>query len=371
MSESDPRALNAGELAVVAAPDLPYLPPSPRRLSPRIGILGTGGIVDAHLDAYRIAGWSVAALWNRTRETAEAKAAVYFPDAKVADDWRAVVENPEIDVIDATLHPEHRVPMVEAALKAGKHVLSQKPFAEDLATAERLVGLARENGVKLAVNQNGRWAPHFAWMRAAVAAGLIGEVLTAHLSVHWDHAWTAGTTFDEIEDLVLFDFGIHWFDFLASILGDRSRSVIATTSRASRQANKVPLLAQALIRVDGGQASLAFDGATMTGARDQCVICGTKGMLTSSGPDLGHQIVRLATAEGVAEPDLQGTWFNDGFRGAMGELLCAIEEDREPLNGAEGNFCSLAMAFAAISSARIGREVLIGEARSLVAGSRS
>ena len=371
MSESDPRALNAGQLAVVAAPDLPYLPPSPRRLSPRIGILGTGGIIDSHLDAYRTAGWTVAALWNRTRETAEAKAAAYFPDALVADDWRRIVESPDIDVIDATLHPEHRVPMVEAALKAGKHVLSQKPFAEDLATAERLVGLARDNGVKLAVNQNGRWAPHFAWMRAAVAAGLIGEVLTAHLSVHWDHSWTAGTAFDEIEDLILFDFGIHWFDFLASILGDRSRSVIATTSRASGQANAVPLLAQALIRVEGGQASLAFDGATTTGARDQCVICGTKGMLTSGGPDLGHQTVRLTTADGVAQPDLQGTWFNDGFRGAMGELLCAVEEDREPLNGAEGNLRSLAMAFAAVSSARIGREVQFGEARSLAVGSLS
>ena len=365
MSESDARALNAGEVASIPAPDLPYLPPAPKRYSPRIGILGTGGIVDSHLDAYRAAGWTVAAIWNRTRETADKKAAAYFPDAVVASDWRQIVENPDIDVIDATLHPEHRVPMVEAALKAGKHVLSQKPFADDLDTAERLVRLAHENGVKLAVNQNGRWAPHFAWMREAVAAGLIGEVLTAHLSVHWDHSWTAGTAFDEIEDLILFDFGIHWFDFLTSILGERTVSVVATKARASGQKNAVPLLAQALIRVDGGQASLALDGATTTGARDQSVICGTKGMLTSGGPDLGHQTVTLTTEEGAAQPKLQGTWFNDGFRGAMGELLCAIEEDREPLNGAEGNLRSLAMAFAAVSSARSGREVRIGEARSL------
>lgn len=368
MSDDDSRALNAAAVAEVDAPELSYRPPAPQCYAPRIGVLGTGGIVPSHLDAYRTAGWTVAALWNRTKSTAEERAAAFYPDARITDDWRDIVDDPDIDVIDATLHPEHRVPMVEAALRAGKHVLSQKPFAEDLDTAERLVRIARENGVKLAVNQNGRWAPHFAWMREAVRTGLIGDVLTAHLAVHWDHSWTAGTAFDDIEDLVLFDFGIHWFDFLSSILGDRAEAVVATTARAVGQKNKVPLLAQALIRVDGGQASLALDGATATGARDTCVICGTRGILTSDGPDLGHQTVTLTIERGISRPRLEGTWFNDGFRGAMGELLAAIEEDREPLNSAAGNLASLAMAFAAVGSARTGREVGIGEARSLVAG---
>lgn len=366
---TDPRALASRAARSVEAPNLPYRPPGPKRLKPRIGILGTGGIVDSHLEAYRSAGWEVAAIWNRTRSTAEAKAAAYFPGARVANDWRDIAGADDIDVIDATLHPVHRLEMIEAALRAGKHVLSQKPFAEDLDTAERLVRLADDCGVRLAVNQNGRWAPHFAWMREAVRAGLIGEVISAHLSVHWDHSWTAGTEFDRIEDLILFDFGVHWFDFLASILGPRATSILATTSRASGQKNRVPLLAQALIRLDGGQASLALDGAVATGARDQTVICGTAGMLTSQGPDLGQQIVTLTTAEGVAQPDLRGTWFNDGFRGTMGELLAAIEEDREPLNAAKGNLRSLAMAFAAVTSARTGREVEIGEARSLGGGS--
>ena len=44
---------------------------------------------------------------------------------------------------------------------------------------------------------------------------------------------------------------------------------------------------------------------------------------------------------GVAGQGLGGSWFNDGFAGAMGELLCAIEEDREPLNSARGNLHSL------------------------------
>ena len=67
----------------------------------------------------------------------------------------------------------------------------------------------------------------------------------------------------------------------------------------------------------------------------------------------------------MATPDLTGTWFNDGFRGAMGELLCAVEEGREPENGAEANLHSLALTFAAIESARQGAEIAVGDAERL------
>jgi predicted dehydrogenase len=75
--------------------------------------------------------------------------------------------------------------------------------------------------------------------------------------------------------------------------------------------------------------------------------------------------VTLTTAEGVARPRLEGTWFNDGFRGAMGALLVAIEDDTEPTNGAEENLDSLALAFAAIQSRRTGQPVRVGAADSL------
>jgi predicted dehydrogenase len=361
--DSDTYALKSATLPEIAAPDLPYRPPMPKTYRPRIGMIGTGGISGSHLDAYRTAGWEVAALWNRTRSKAEAKAAEYCPAARIEDDWQAMLTDSEIDVIDVTLHPEHRTPIIEAALKAGKHVLSQKPFVTDLDVGEDLVKLADDKGVKLAVNQNGRWAPHKAWMREAVRAGLIGEVISAHVSLHWNHGWTAGTPFDAIEDLVLYDFGVHWFDFVASLTGTRAQSVFATASHASGQANKVPLLAQALVRLDGGQASVVFDGGAPHGPRDTTFVAGTSGSLVADGPDLSAQTVALTTAEGIARPLLEGQWFNDGFRGTMGELLCAVEEAREPSNSARGNLFSLALAFAAVRSRVTGQEVEVGAAR--------
>ena len=363
--DADTYALKSAALAEVAAPALPYQPPTPRSYRPRIGVIGAGGIVSAHLDAYRTAGWEVAAICNRTRAKAEAKAAEFAPNARVTDRWQDVVSDPAIDVVDITPHPADRLPIIEAALRAGKHVLSQKPFVLDLAEGRHLISLARENGVKLAVNQNGRWAPHLAYMREAVRAGLIGEVISAHVSVHWNHGWIAGTPFEKIEDLILYDFGIHWFDFLRSVTGDRARTVFATAAKATGQTAAAPLLAQVLVRMEGGQASLVFDGATPHGPRDTTYIAGTKGSLQSDGPDLGQQSVTLTTAAGIARPQLRGSWFNDGFRGAMGALLVAIEDDHEPANGAEENLDSLALAFAAIQSRRTGQPVRIGAAESL------
>ena len=45
----------------------------------------------------------------------------------------------------------------------------------------------------------------------------------------------------------------------------------------------------------------------------------------------------MSTAAGIAVPDLTGTWFTNGFQGTMCELLCAIEEKREPRNSARNN----------------------------------
>lgn len=366
MSENSPDpdtyALRTSDVAEIPAPNLDYTPPAPKSYRPNIGVIGAGGIVASHLQAYRDAGWIVSAICNRTLARAQDRAAEFFPEARVTDRYQDVLEDRSIDVVDITPHPADRLPIIEAALKAGKHVLSQKPFVLDLAEGQRLVELAAEMGCKLAVNQNGRWSPHMAWMRQAVRAGLIGDVLSAHVAIHWDHSWIAGTEFEKIEDVILYDFGIHWFDFVNSLVPDRAQSVFASSTRGVGQSAGAPLFAQAQVRLDHGQASFVFDGGTGFGPKDTTYISGTKGSLVSEGPDLGQQVVTLTTAAGRAVPKLEGTWFNDGFRGAMGALLVAIENDCEPENGAAENLKSLALAFAAIESRRCGKEIRVGEA---------
>jgi len=351
----------------IAAPELPYRPRDPKRYRPRIGLVACGGITEDHLTAYRKGGYDVAALCDVVRKRAEARRREFYPRAKVYDDYREVLRRDDIEVVDLAAHPQEREPMIEAALLAGKHVLSQKPFVVDLDFGERMVELADRRGVKLAVNQNGRWAPHFSYAREAIRAGLIGEVAAAHLSVHWDHTWVKGTPFEEIRHLILYDFGIHWFDVVRCFLGGREpRRVYASMAPSPGQQIAPPLLAQALIEFDGAQASLAFDAATPWGARDRTYVAGTRGTIHSTGPDLKRQTLTLYTSEGYAVPELTGCWFPDGFHGTMGELLSAIEEDREPTNSARDNLESLALCFAATASAERHEPVVPGTVRRMV-----
>lgn len=355
------------EAARIAAPELPYRPQNPKSYNPAIGVIGCGGICGQHLNAYRHAGYRVTALCDRNEHKAIGRRDDFYPQAHIHTDYRDLLALDEIEVVDITTHPADRVELIEAALRAGKHVLSQKPFVVDLDEGERLVDLAERQGVRLAVNQNGRWAPHFSYIGQAIRAGLIGELRSVNFTLHWDHSWIIGTTFEEIEHLILCDFAIHWFDLVAYFFGKREPvSVYATATRATGQRAKTPMLAQAMIEFADGQASLIFNADVTYGQEDRTFVAGSRGSIASIGPSLSEQTVTLYTDAGQAQPKLEGTWFREGFHGAMGELLCAIEEDREPANRARDNLHGLALCFAAIASAEEKKPKRPGDARRLM-----
>jgi predicted dehydrogenase len=245
-------------------------------------------------------------------------------------------------------------------------VLSQKPFALDLDVAGQLIELADQRGLRLAVNQNGRWAPHFAYALAAVRSGLLGEVGSVDFNLSFDHSWTIGTPFENIHHLLLYDFGVHWFDLASCFLGERQvKSVYASVDRASYQKARPPFIASVIISAEDAQVRMAFNAAVTFGQVDRTVLAGSLGTLESIGPSLSEQRLVLTTAAGAATPDLVGTWFENGFQGTMCELLCAIEEKREPQNSARNNLRTLALCFAAMSSANSGQAVQLGAVRKL------
>jgi predicted dehydrogenase len=350
----------------IAAPVLPYEPRDPKRYRPGIGLIGCGGISQQHLTAYKRAGYRVVALCDIDESRAQKRREEFYPRAGVYRDFRELLKRQDIEVVDVATHPEVRAGQVKEALRAGKHVLSQKPFVLDLDEGRRLVDLAERKGLRLAVNQNGRWAPHFSYMRQAVARGLIGDVIGAHLAVHWNHDWTAATPFNNVHHLILYDFAIHWFDILSCFMqGRKAKRVYAGLARAPGQRAKPPLLGQAIVEYDGAQASLGFDGFAQFGPRDTTYLAGTAGSLISEGPSLMRQKVTIHTERGYGSPKLRGAWFPDGFHGTMGELLCAIEEKREPFNSARNNLASLELCFAALKSADTGQPQHPGSVRAV------
>lgn len=352
------------KLGQVVAPDLPYRPQDPPGYSPPIAVVGCGGVSEHHLTAYRNAGYRVVALVDRHIERAQQRCEQFFPRAEAYADYRRVLDRQDVEVVDLTPHPDDRLPLIEQALLVGKHVLSQKPFVLNLDDGERLINLAQKQGVYLAVNQNGRWAPHFSYLRHTVNEGFLGDVIAAHFSVHWDHHWIVGTPFEDIPALVLFDFGIHWFDMLTCVMaGKPARRVYASMTRSSGQTARPPLLAQVVVEYENAQASLVFDADTRFAPLDQTIIIGTQGTIRSEGPDLQQQTLTITTQEGFAVPDLQGKWFPDGFHGTMAELLSAIKAGQEPSHNARNNLHSLALCFAAVASAAKKEPVVVGSVR--------
>jgi predicted dehydrogenase len=364
----DQYALVAATVADIEAPELPYAPPAIER-DVMIALIGCGGIASTHLAAYQSRGWKVVAFCDIDKNRAQSRADQFFPDALVTDNPEEIFALGDLDAIDIATHTRHRPPLLRRAIECGHHVLSQKPFVTDITVGEELIAIAKDKCVMLCVNQNGRFAPHLSYIRELVTSGTIGRITSIHTQIHWNHTWIAGTPFAKMRDIVLYDFGIHWFDFVASLLPvDADVTVTAFRGDPREDLGLPPLEATAVVEWPGGRATMSFDAGCLYGSGDSTTVIGTDGSVTSTGPELGTQTLSVHLKSGRATPNLEGKWFNDGFAGTMAELLDASTTGRTARNGAEGNLRSLMLCFAAIESANTGCPVKMGSITCLPAG---
>lgn len=139
------------------------------------------GLIGANWGAVHIAAWrripgvNVAAICTSSQASATA-AADRYRIPKSYCDVHAMLSDPALDIIDVTPRPSIRAPIVEAALRARKHVLQPLPFALDLAQGRRLVELAKATGVVAAVESLHRYAPAFKRARTLVEQGELGDI---------------------------------------------------------------------------------------------------------------------------------------------------------------------------------------------------
>jgi predicted dehydrogenase len=344
-----------------ASPEVPdYRPRIPS--SPlAVGLVGAGAIArTAHLPGYRAWGIPVAAVASRKADDAR-RLAEAFGIARVHGTVDELLADPGVEVVDLATGPAGRVDLIAAAVRAGKHVLAQKPLAVDPAELPRLAAVlaeAREGGVRVAVNQNGRWAPAWRLATLLVRDGAIGEVVGVTHLHDKPLPPLAGTPFDELPHMLITDYLVHWFDITRCWLeGARVTSVTATDSRVPGQPDDArnPWQATVHVGLDSGASALlriVGDARTRTGG---CPfwIHGTEGTIRGSVL-LGSDALVLERGGTSTRFALEGQWFPDGFAGTMGELLTAIAEDREPENSAEHVLATVRLGMAAAASAEAG-----------------
>src|ERR1700683_4060168 len=138
-------------------PHLDYTPKMPRKLDRGIAIVASGGSVNyAHLPAYKKAGFRVVGITDRNREAAE-KTAEQAGILKVYASVEELLGDGDVEIVDVAVYPAGQLEVVEKVTAAKRHLLCQKPFADEYAKAVRSVELAEAAKVKIAVNQQMRW----------------------------------------------------------------------------------------------------------------------------------------------------------------------------------------------------------------------
>jgi predicted dehydrogenase len=338
---------------------LDHRPSFPPDYRPGVGIVGCGGIVKlAHLPAYAAYGVDVVGVYDPEPTATDGIRDRYPVVGRVFDSLDELLADPAVEVVDIATPPAVRIELIRRALAAGKHVLAQKPLALKVGAAQEVVDEAERLGLRLAVNQNGRWAPAWRVATLLVEQGAIGDVhAVTHLFEH-DFAWTLGTPVDEIEHFVLYDFSIHWIDISRCWLDGKTVSDVRALEHrtpAQPRENKAPWGAWVLIEyTDGSTAAIRSVGFAQTERPgDPFWIHGTEGTIRGSVRK-ATDFVELERDGAVTRYHLRGEWLNDGFAGAMAELQTAIAEDRAPYNSARHNLLSLEITLAACRSAGAG-----------------
>ena len=200
-------------------PQLDYKPTLPRNLERGIGIIGAGGIVNyAHLPAYKRAGFKVAGVTDKNLEAAE-KTARDHGIPKVHANVDDLLKDPQIEIVDIAVYPAAQAEIVEKAAAAGKHMLCQKPFADEFSKAVRNVELATKAKVKIAVNQQMRWDAGIRCARLLIDQGWLGAPFYGTIQVHCKTDWSMWPWIYAGKRLEVMFHSIHYIDSLRYLLG--------------------------------------------------------------------------------------------------------------------------------------------------------
>jgi predicted dehydrogenase len=109
--------------------------------------------------------------------TSRSAAEAGYPEVEALPDPLAAARHPAADLVVIATPNDSHAPLAEAALRAGKHVVVDKPFTLTLGEAQGLAALASDVGRMLSVFQNRRWDSDFLGVRRAIAGGAVGEVV--------------------------------------------------------------------------------------------------------------------------------------------------------------------------------------------------
>lgn len=160
----------------------------------------------------------------------EAGGTLQIPADRQFSDLATAVASVEADAVLSCTPPAARLEQARTTFAAGLHLMIEKPFANDMATAKEVLRIAEESGRELVVSQNYRYNPRAAVVRNLIEQRALGEFGHGHIDFYIPADFT-GTFREKMPHVLLVDMAIHHLDLLRYLTG---RDVVAVTAHTFR-----------------------------------------------------------------------------------------------------------------------------------------
>ena len=333
----------------------------PRPRAPRaIVIIGAGGIVnDAHLPAYRLAGFPVGGVYDLDRERARSVATKWDTVAFATLEEAIATKDA---IYDLALPPGAHLDVLPQ-LPDGAAVLLQKPMGRDLAEATAILELCLTKRLKAAVNFQLRFSPMFLAVADAVSRGWLGDLLDVEIHLNLVTPWQLFPFLKGMPRVEIAVHSIHYLDTIRALLGNPIGVHARTIGHPSTDLAQTRT--SALLDYGGHKrVTLSINHNHDFGRKFQDASFRVEG-------DKGAALVKLGLLLNYpeGEPDelwitrrgddwtqvpLSGKWFPHAFIGTMSNLQrFASGEDEKLVTGVEDAWHTMALVEAAFDSAAL------------------
>lgn len=333
-----------------------------------IGIIGTGAIALKHAQAIaELEGARVLGLFNPNPKSAEAARSRF--SEPVFSDLDGFLGMDGLDVVCVCTPSGMHLEPGLAAIRAGKHLVVEKPIEIDLARADQLIEAAEQKGVKLAVIFQNRFSPDYQKLKQAVDAGVFGRLLMGNAYVNWfrNSAYYSGSTWKGTLKAdgggALINQGIHTIDLLLDLMGG-VKTVYGQVQTALYPIEGEDLGAALVNFKNGALGNITAATALYPGYPERIEIFGTEGSAILEGGKLTAWNVRdqppldlssaNASASGSSDPNAIGIQLHlDQWR----LFLDALDSDQAVVVDGKTARKSVELIRAIYESSRIGQPV--------------
>ena len=329
----------------------------------RAVVVGAGGISNVWFRVLAQEKIEVAGVVDVRIGAAREKIAQYELDCEASRDLPAALKKTRPDIVLDLTVPEAHCAVTCTALRAGCHVISEKPMASSMAEARRMVRTAERTGKLYMVSQSRRWDPAHDVVLKAISRGKIGRVTTINCDFFMGCHF--GGFREQMSSPLILDMSIHHFDLARFMTGADPVAVYAKEFNPAGSWYAGDVSASCIFEMTGGviftyRGSWCADGPTTSWNGDWRII-GDKGTLIyerDEDPSVHVPKAKMQFRRDLRTPKMPAkTLKHCGMRGAMREMLAYIRTGRVPQTECHDNIKSLAMVFGAIESSQKRRRV--------------